>query len=110
MRADSALLDKLVLEGWGKRWGIFCISHERFAEVRRHFRRFLMIELEESGERVYFRFYDPWVMKLFWSSCDARQQGELLNRIARARFELSDGSMETIAAGAIAGRTNEARR
>jgi hypothetical protein len=110
MRADSALLDKLILEGWGKRWGIFCISHDRFAEVRRHFRRFLMIELEESGDRVYFRFYDPAVLKLFWASCDARQRAEFLGKIERAHFEREGGSIEMIAADAVAGRTNELRR
>lgn len=62
MRDDSDLLERLVLEGWGKRWGIWCTSAAKFVEVRRHWRRFLMVELEETGERVYFRFYDPGVM------------------------------------------------
>lgn len=77
MRANSALLDKFVLEGWGKRWGIFCTSSNRFADVRRHFRRFLMVELESNGEKVYFRFYDPGVMRVFWPSCGAAQKREI---------------------------------
>jgi hypothetical protein len=77
MREDSALLDKLVMEGWGKRWGIYFTSRDRFAEVRRHWRRFLMVELEEAGERVYFRFYDPWVLRVFWETCDERQRRDI---------------------------------
>ena len=34
MRKDSALLERLFREGHGKRWGIYCTSREKFAEVR----------------------------------------------------------------------------
>jgi hypothetical protein len=101
MREDSALLDKLVTEGWGKRWGIYCSSRERFAEVRRHWRRFLMVELEELEERVYFRFYDPWVLRVFWDTWDEQQRGELLRGIGRAMVEGHTGDVESIAASAI---------
>lgn len=77
MRANSGLLDRFVLEGWGKRWGIYCTSSNRFAEVRRHFRRFLMVDLESTGEKVYFRFYDPGVMRVFWPSCVTAQKREV---------------------------------
>ncbi|MDC0740686.1 DUF4123 domain-containing protein [Polyangium mundeleinium] len=73
-RDDSVLLDRLVMEGWGRRWGIFVTSREGFTEVRRHFRRLLMVEMEETGEKVYFRFYDPWVISTFWSFSSMRHQ------------------------------------
>jgi hypothetical protein len=76
-REDSALLDRLVREGWGKRWGIYCASREPFREVRRHWRRFLMVELDESGERVYFRFYDPAVMVTFMDTADEEQRSSV---------------------------------
>lgn len=85
MRADSALLDRLVLEGWGKRWGMWCASAEPFVEVRRHWRRFLMVELEDSGQKVYFRFYDPAVMRAVWGTSAEGQREELLGR-ARSWF------------------------
>lgn len=77
MRAHSGLLDRFVLEGWGKRWGIYCTSSNKFAEVRRHFRRFLMVDLESTQEKVYFRFYDPGVFREFWPSCTTAQKREL---------------------------------
>jgi hypothetical protein len=77
MQEGSALLERLVREGWGKRWGIHCTSREPFREVRRHWRRFLMVELEESGERVYFRFYDPAVMVTFMDTADEEQRSSL---------------------------------
>ena len=74
---DSALLDKLVLEGWGRRWGIYCTSAEPFREVRRHLRRFLMVTLEETGERVYFRFVDPDVLVPFMEVATDEQKASL---------------------------------
>jgi pSer/pThr/pTyr-binding forkhead associated (FHA) protein len=93
MRANSALLDKLVLEGWGKRWGIYCASHEKFAEVRRHFRRFLMVELESSQEKVYFRFYDPGVFRGFWPTCSTAQKRELSEKLDEIFVEEKNHSL-----------------
>ena len=73
MQEDSMLLERLVREGWGKRWGIYCTSREPFREVRRHWRRFLMVELDESGEQVYFRFYDPAVLVTFMATANEEQ-------------------------------------
>ncbi|AGP42300.1 hypothetical protein SCE1572_52060 [Sorangium cellulosum So0157-2] len=77
-RSDSVLLERLLMEGWGRRWGIFMTSREPFREVRRHFRRFLMVETEETGEPLYFRFYDPWVLTTFWSVSTPRQASHIL--------------------------------
>ena len=77
MAPDSTLLEKLVLEGWGKRWGIYCTSAEPFREVRRHLRRFLMVTLEETGERVYFRFVDPDVLVPFMEVATSEQKASL---------------------------------
>ncbi len=77
MRADSMLLERLVLEGWGRRWGIFVTSDAPFKEVRRHLRRFLMVELTGNEEKVYFRFYDPSVMTAFLSTARPAQRREL---------------------------------
>ncbi|AKT38846.1 DUF4123 domain-containing protein [Chondromyces crocatus] len=90
MQPDSQLLDRLVLEGWGKRWGIWCTSDEPFVEVRRHWRRFLMVDLEESGERVYFRFYDPGVLRVFWGTCDQAQLSSLSADLTAIFVEAKD--------------------
>lgn len=81
MKESSLLLEALVLEGWGKRWGIYCTSEIEFKEVRRHFRRFLMVEDEETEERLYLRFYDPAVMRVFLPSCTERQRDEFMDEL-----------------------------
>jgi len=77
MRADSKLLDHLLDEGFGKRWAVYVTSGEKFVELRRHFRRFLKVEMNHSHEEVFFRFYDPGVLRPFWPSCNAGQKREL---------------------------------
>jgi pSer/pThr/pTyr-binding forkhead associated (FHA) protein len=90
MRATSALLDRFVLEGWGKRWGIYFTSHDKFSEVRRHFRRFLMVELESIKEKVYFRFYDPGVLRPFWPTCNTAQKREFSEGLEEIFIENDD--------------------
>lgn len=74
--AGSRLLASLVREGWGRRWGVYLTCSLPFGEVRRQLRRFLMVEMEESHERMYFRFYDPRTLATFLPSCSPRQAEE----------------------------------
>lgn len=77
----SQLLERLCTEGWGRRWGIFCTFRRKPAELRGHFRRFLVVEISETGERVYFRFYDPRALRRFVPTCSRRQEEELFGDI-----------------------------
>lgn len=81
---ESALLEALVREGWGRSWGVYLTSEKPFEQVRRHFRRMLKVEIEaEAGrtQRVYFRFYDPRVLGDFLPLCNARQWEEMFDGI-----------------------------
>jgi hypothetical protein len=91
MRADSTLLDHLVSEGWGSRWGIFCVGREPFRAIRTHFRRFLMVELEESRKKVYFRFYDPKVLLTLWPAFTPAQKQHLMGNLEGLYLERSSG-------------------
>ncbi|HTQ05190.1 MAG TPA: DUF4123 domain-containing protein [Polyangiaceae bacterium] len=67
VRSRSPLLEALV-RAWGKSWGSFVYALADFKTVRRHFRRFLLVQ-DERGKNMYFRFYDPRVLGPFLSSC-----------------------------------------
>ncbi len=73
LRRGSRLLAALLREGFGRRWGVFLTSREPLREVRRHLRRFLMINIEDNPRRVYFRFYDPGTLTSFLPTCTPRQ-------------------------------------
>jgi hypothetical protein len=77
---NSTLLAHLIMEGWTKRWGIYVVSDDSFAEVRRHFRRILMVE-DENGQALYFRFYDPRVLAAFLPTCTDQQRGAVFGDI-----------------------------
>lgn len=60
----SALMARLVAEGWGRAWGVYLASPAPFDAIRRHFRRYLRVELPD-GTVAAFRFYDPRVLRMF---------------------------------------------
>ena len=68
----------ILREGWGRNWGIFAAVPRgtAFDVVLDHFREFLQVRLPD-GRIVFFRFYDPRVLRLFLPSCDAEQIQQL---------------------------------
>jgi hypothetical protein len=76
----SALLETLVREGWGESWGIYLVCNWPLADVRKHLRRFLMVELEGEGQ-VYFRYYDPRVLRAFLPTCTAEEVAEFFGPV-----------------------------
>ena len=81
LRPDSGLLERLLAEGWGARWGIFFACARPFRDVRRHLRRFLIVEDDDTGQRYLFRFYDPRTLRVFLPSCTPRQREDFFGEI-----------------------------
>jgi hypothetical protein len=78
--APSRLLEALVREGWGKSWGSYFTSRKALAEVRKHFRHFLMVKLAD-GRDAYFRFYDPRVLRVYLPSCNAAEAAQFFGPV-----------------------------
>jgi pSer/pThr/pTyr-binding forkhead associated (FHA) protein len=68
LHAQSPLTHTLVREHWGKSWGVFLWALADFKAVRRQLRRFLMVQ-DAKGKDMYFRFYDPRVLRVFLPTC-----------------------------------------
>ena len=66
--------------GWGASWGVLISSQATFGEIYRHFRHFLIIKTEE-GKKLYFRFYDPRVLRVFLPTCTIQQLNEFFGPI-----------------------------
>lgn len=58
--------------GWGESWGILVRSAYPLQALHKHFRRFLMVQ-SETGQKLYFRFYDPRVLRIFLPTCSREQ-------------------------------------
>lgn len=90
----SQLLPILVDEGWGDSWGIYLTSARPLREIRQRIRRSLMVKDEETGKQLFFRFYDPRVLRVFWPTCSARQRSEILGtEIGGFLFEGADAEI-----------------
>ncbi len=83
LKKDSALLDTLVREGWGQSWGVYLTTPNEFADVRRHLRHFLEVKLPD-GKQVYFRFYDPRVLRTYLPTCTPEETNQFFNRRRKA--------------------------
>jgi hypothetical protein len=62
---DSQFFQWVLEQGWGASWGIFLTSEASLEDLRKHFRQFLLVKIEEDDKEVYFRFYDPRVLRAF---------------------------------------------
>ncbi len=69
LKRDDSFTKWLFVNGWGKSWGIFLRSSASFKELHRHFRKFLMV-YDEEGTPLYFRFYDPRVLRVYLPTCN----------------------------------------
>jgi hypothetical protein len=83
---ESAFLDTLIRDGWGKSWGVYLTCDKPFKEVRKHLRHFLMVELE-GGENVYFRFYDPRALRVFLPTCTPSEVNQFFGPITTYLME-----------------------
>jgi pSer/pThr/pTyr-binding forkhead associated (FHA) protein len=83
----STFLETIVREGWGKSWGVYLTCDKPFAEVRKHLRRLLTVELEGHDKKMLFRFYDPRVLRVFLPTCTATERAEFFGPASRYVLE-----------------------
>lgn len=79
---ESPLLADLVEAGWGDSWGVYLTSADSFQNVRWHLREFLMVA-DENGKEMYFRFYDPRVLRLYLPTCNAEEARRFFGPVDR---------------------------
>jgi hypothetical protein len=86
----SPFAEWILKDGWGKSWGIFCRTDAPIQKVRDHFREFVMV-VNEDGDPLYFRFYDPRVMRSFLPTCNSKQLDELFGNLGEYFIEDENG-------------------
>jgi Domain of unknown function (DUF4123) len=64
----SAFAQWVIERGWGNHWGIFAQAPVDLNTLRRHFRRFLIV-YDPDGKPLYFRYYDPRVLRVYLPTC-----------------------------------------
>lgn len=72
LERDAPFTDWVLTNGWGEHWGIFGVTKADLKELRKHFRKFLIV-YDESGKSLYFRYYDPRVLRIYLPTCNANE-------------------------------------
>jgi hypothetical protein len=77
---NTAFEDWYMQNGWGDSWGVMVFSDKDLGGLVKHFRHFLMVQTEDKQE-LYFRFYDPRVLRIFLPTCDESQLNEFFGPV-----------------------------
>ena len=91
LRREAPGVRELLERAWGHAWGIFLTSSEDVSGVRRHLRRFLKVR-DGQGQRLYFRYYDPRVLRTFLPTCDASELRRFLGPLHELLLEDETGT------------------
>jgi hypothetical protein len=101
----SEMTEWILGEGWGKHWGIFALAQADLHAMRQHFRRFLVVH-DEAGKPMYFRFYDPRVLRQYLPTCNGQELTALFGPVESymqegeepgvlLRFRVASGKLAT---------------
>ena len=80
----------LLEKAWGNAWGVFLTASVKMDALRAHFRRFVMVQLPD-GRSVYFRFYDPRVLRVYLPTCTEEERTTLFGPVERFVMEGEEG-------------------
>jgi len=86
---DGRLTRYLINHGWGQSWGVFLRSGAGLEELRKHFRRFLIVR-GPRGERLVFRYYDPRVLRTYLPTCVSLELETVFGPVAEYIAESDD--------------------
>lgn len=82
----------LLEEGWGKSFGVFAWTRADIEALRRHFRRLLQVR-DESGKKLFFRYYDPRILRAYLPSCTSTELAEFFGPVGRFLLEGREGQL-----------------
>ena len=80
----------------GKAFFIILEYHGDFEIIYNHFRRLIIVENEDDFTKLYFRFYDPRVLRIFLPTCSANQLEELFGPVDRFICEDEDADFALV--------------
>jgi hypothetical protein len=89
LEAGSGLAEWVVGEGWGNHWGVFALSGGDLRALRQHLRRFLLA-YDEGGNPMYFRYYDPRVLRTYLPTCKSQEAAAMFGPVTAYVMEAEE--------------------
>ena len=89
--AGTPFLEELARDGWGANWVVYLTSDAAQADLHAHLRKFLISKLAD-GRQVYFRYYDPRVLRTYLPTCTAAEVADFIGPVRRYACESVDGA------------------
>ena len=80
LEPESELAQWVVGAGWGHHWGTFVTSRQGFRKLRNHLRQLTLIH-RRDGTPLYFRYYDPRVLRVFLPTCSPAQLKQMFGPV-----------------------------
>ncbi|AFL74243.1 DUF4123 domain-containing protein [Thiocystis violascens] len=69
LTAESSFTELFLTHGLGRHWGILATSSADFRTQRMHFRQLVSV-WDPTGKPLYFRYYDPRVLRVYLPTCN----------------------------------------
>jgi len=91
LERDDPFTQWIFNNGWGDSWGILVESLAGLRELKRHFQGFLMV-YDEDGKPLYFRYYDPRVLRVYLPTCNGSELAILFGPVDHYWAEGEDGN------------------
>ena len=79
---NHAFTNWMLEKAWGNNWGVFVEAGVDIKALRKHFRGFLMVD-DPNGRSLYFRYYDPRVLRVYLPTCCAQELVHVFGPVKR---------------------------
>jgi uncharacterized protein DUF4123 len=95
LELESEFTEWVVGSGWGRHWGTFVTSRRGFRNLRDHLRALTLI-YRRDGTPLYFRYYDPRVLRIFLPTCSPAQLRQMFGPVDAFLAENDGGDSVSI--------------
>jgi hypothetical protein len=80
LEPQSEFTEWVVGTGWGNHWGTFVSSKHDFHTLRGHLRALTVVH-RRDGTPLFFRYYDPRVLRIFMPTCTPAQLKQMFGPV-----------------------------
>jgi hypothetical protein len=102
-KVDVPLLDWVRATLWDEPWGLFLETRAAADVLRTHIRKQLIAQ-DGNGKRMYFRFYDPRVLRSYLRTATSAEGADLLGPAETVWGVYGEAGARELAAFAKGGR------